>query len=263
MSNDNPFNDRSLQDGENFMVFDFESGFGEEVAENSWYGQAGLPSVNISWVDASLGETSGYELNQSPFENVSTSNPPSNYPMSDAGSSHGSEVYYLDQAYDPSFESSPASEPYTSLIPDIVSQRRNSLPSDYWTHRSLYDIVAHSGDERPDVRRLSWQGAYGQNEQLSDAASNSYHSSRRPNFENLAQLATGSMPMPYPTGARLPAYGHYNYSDPNVTQSVPTNVQRWQSYNSPASSAGELPHLNRTATPEISVRFVPHIRTVK
>ncbi|KAK0186253.1 hypothetical protein F5146DRAFT_124567 [Armillaria mellea] len=62
------------------------------------------------------------------------------------------------------------------------------------------------------------------------------------------------MPMPYPTSASQPAYSHYNYSDPNVTQSVPTNVQRWQPFNSPASSAGELPHLNRTATPGVSAQ---------
>lgn len=128
----------------------------------------------------------------------------------------------------------------------------------------MYGIVTHSGDEGPDTRRRSWQGVYDQNEQLYDAASSSYHSSRRPSFENLAQLATGSMPMPYPTGASLPAYGHYHsYSDPNVIQSAPTNVQRWQPSNSPASSAGELPYLNRTATPGISVSVAPRIRTVK
>ncbi|KAK0471138.1 hypothetical protein IW261DRAFT_907926 [Armillaria novae-zelandiae] len=63
------------------------------------------------------------------------------------------------------------------------------------------------------------------------------------------------MPMPYPTRTSLPAYSHYNHSDPNVTQSVPTNEQRWQPYNSPASSAGELPHLNRIATPGISTQL--------
>lgn len=245
-------------------MFDFEPQLREEVAETQdWSttnlgGQAGsLPSVNVSWtVDASLGETSGYEWNQSPFQNGSTSVPTSDYYMSDAGSSNGSEMHYPDQAYNPSFESSPASGPYPSLIPDNMSQRRNSLPPDNWTHRSMYEIATRSGDEGPDTRRHSWQGACDQNEQLYDAASSSYHSSRRPSFENLAQLATGSMPMPYPTGTRLPAYGHYHsYSDPNVIQSAPTNVQRWQPSNSPASSAGELPYLNRTETPGISAQL--------
>ncbi|PBK86704.1 hypothetical protein ARMGADRAFT_1035275 [Armillaria gallica] len=249
MSNDNPFNGRSLQDGENFLVEDWSATNLEPQAGSSF------PSVNASWGDASLGETSGYEWNQSSFQNGFTSVPISNYHMSDAGSSNGSEIHY--QTYDPGFDSSsPASGPYPSLIPDCMSQRRNSLPSDYLTHRSMYGIVTRSGDEGPDTRRHSWQGAHDQNEQLYDAASSSYHSSRRPSFENLAQLATDSMPMPYPTGARVPAYGHYHsYSDPDVIQSAPTNVQRWQPSNSPASSAGELPYLNRTATPGISAEL--------
>ncbi len=58
--------------------------------------QAGssFPSVNASWGDASLGETSRYEWNQSPFQNGSISVPTSNYHMSDAGSSNGSEVCF-------------------------------------------------------------------------------------------------------------------------------------------------------------------------
>ncbi|KAK0199599.1 hypothetical protein DFS33DRAFT_176353 [Desarmillaria ectypa] len=164
-------------------------------------------------------------------------------------------MHCMDQAH-ASFESSPASGQYQSLIPDFTSQRRNSLPSDSRTHRSMYDIGTSSGDERPEAKHFSWQGGYDWNEQLSDAASSSYHSSRWPSVENLAQLATGSMPMPYPTGS-LMAYGHYNYSDPNITQNAPT-LQRLPPFNSPASSEVGLPPLDRTVTPELSSTLFLH-----
>ncbi|KAK0443364.1 uncharacterized protein EV420DRAFT_1027785 [Desarmillaria tabescens] len=254
MSNGNPFNDRSLQNREDFL-FDFEPELREEVAED-WFvphvespAGSSLPSVNVSWVDGPLVATSGYKWNQSVFWNGSTSIPSSEYHMSDAGSSNGGEVHYMDHSH-ASFESSPASGQYQSLIPDFTSQRRNSLPSDYRTHRSLYGTGTSSDNERPEVKRLSWQGGY---DWLSDAASSSYHSSRRSSFGNLAELPTSSMPMPYPTESQMAA-GQYNYSDPNVTQSAPT-LQHWLPFNSPASSEVGLPLLNRTVTPELSAQL--------
>lgn len=239
-------------------MFDFDPEQEEEVVEEDWFARrlddlerSSLSSVNVSWVDNPLRATSGYEWDQSASRNGSTSIPTSEYYMSDAGSSNGSEVQYVDQVHDASFEPSPASGQYQSLImPDITSQRRNSFPSNYRAHHNLYGPETSSDDGRPEARRLSWQGGYNWNEQSSDGAPSPYHSSRRPSYENLPQLATGSMPMPYPTGSHM-AYSHYNYSHPNITQSL----QRWPPFNSPASSEGGIPLLNRAETPGLSAQL--------